>query len=103
MIDVTLLKNILVVSVASSIISTELIQIIKETELPNFLINIFSFIISILIGIFFTMTFTDLTFLNSIWVGIISFIGADMIYKTFEEKIFNETNNVIQIERSDKQ
>lgn len=102
MLNTALLKQVLIASLASSIISTELVQILKETELPNIITNIFSFLISMLIGIFFTITFTDLTLSNSIWVGLIGFIGADMIYKTFEEKIFNKDENTIIIERPDK-
>lgn len=105
MLDITLLKNILIVSIASSIISTSLVQLIKEATNSKkyiFLINLF---ISMTTGVLFTLTFTDLNIINSLWVGLISFIGADALYKTFEDKIFNSLssiNDVIEIERPDK-
>lgn len=106
MLDVTLLKNILIVSIASSIISTSLVQLIKEATNSKKYIFIINFIISMSIGIAFTLSFTDLSLINSIWVGLISFIGADVLYKTFEDKIFSSLssiNEVIEIERPDKE
>ena len=43
--------------------------------------------------------------METLWVGLISFIGADAIYKTFEDKIFNslsKIDNLKEIERTDK-
>ena len=58
-----------------------------------------------IIGVLFSLSFTDLSIFDSLWVGLISFIGADTIYKTFEDKIFNSLsslNPVILIERTDR-
>ena len=105
MIDLTLLKNILIVSVASSIISTSLIQRIKEgTKCKNH-ICLKCLIISMVIGVLFSLTFTNLSIMETLWVGLISFIGADAIYKTFEDKIFNSLSKIDtleEIERTDK-
>ena len=106
MIDTTLLKNVLTVAVASSIISTALIQVIKEAMNSTKYIFIISFLISMTLGILFSLSFTDLDIINSLWVGLISFIGADVIYKTFEDKMFlsslGSINNPIDIERPEE-
>ncbi len=105
MLDVTILKNVLMVAVASSIISTALIQRIKESALTKSYLPIYSFIISMAVGICFSLTFSDLSPIDSVWVGLISYVGADAIYKLFEDKIFSSLNSiddVITIERNDK-
>ena len=97
-----LLKSVLIVSVASSIVSTSLIQRIKEATLSTKNIFLYGFIISMLIGFSFSLSFSDLNILDSLWVGLISFIGADGIYKLFEDKIFKSNSSsggVINIER----
>ena len=43
--------------------------------------------------------------INSIWVGLITWIGADAIYKSFEDKIFkrfNDIEHVTEIKRDDQ-
>lgn len=105
MLDVSLLKNVLIVAISSSIISTSLVQLIKEATLSKKYLLIISFVISMIIGVLFSLSFTDLSIFDSLWVGLISFIGADTIYKTFEDKIFNSLsslNPVILIERTDR-
>lgn len=107
MLNIDLLKNILIISIASSIISTSLTQQLKictkcknKNKLP-----IKCFLISMIIGVLFSLTFTDIEIKYSFWVGLISFIGADTIYKAFEDKIFksySKIENSIYIERSDK-
>lgn len=107
MLNMTLLKNVLIIAMASSIISTALTQQLKESlkckekgKLP-----IKCFLISMIIGTMFSLTFSDINIKYALWVGLISFIGADAIYKTFEDKIFksfSSIENAIYIERKDK-
>lgn len=40
-----------------------------------------------LLSIIFCITFTDIEFPKSLWVGLFSFIGADTIYKSLEGKL----------------
>ena len=104
MLNIDILKNVLIVSLASSIISTSLIQRIKEERCTTKYICFYSFFISISIGIFFSLSFSKLSFIYSLWVGLISFIGADGVYKLFEDKIFKSNttiNNVIDIDREE--
>lgn len=106
--DLDLIKNILIVAVASSIVSTTLIQKIKEgfSFKNSKKIIIVSFLVSMLLGTLFSLTFSELTLVNSLWVGLISFIGADTLYKAFEDKIFTKFSDIdnsktLTIDRSD--
>lgn len=104
--NIELIKKLLLIAVSSSIISTSFIQKIKGASLikcSECLIYI-SFLISMSFGMFFTLSFTSYSVLNSVWVGLFSFIGADSLYKAFEDKLFksfNKLNEVKEIERKD--
>lgn len=95
-----LLKNVLIVAVGSSIITTTLVQKIKEgykfKNSKNIIMS--SFGVSMVIGTLFSLSFTDLNMINSLWVGLISFIGADAVYKTFEDKIFKSFGEITKKE-----
>lgn len=105
MLNLNLIKTILLTALSSSIISTSLLQKIKESTKSKKHMFIKSFIISMIIGITFTLSFSKIEFKYSLWVGLISFIGADTIYKAFENKIFaslSALEKIIYIERDDK-
>ena len=102
--NLELLKQILIVSIAASIVSTATIQKIKEQLKSKKWLFFASLISSITIGITFALSFTELSIINSIWVGLITWIGADAIYKSFEDKIFkrfSDIENVTEIKRDD--
>ena len=102
--NLELLKQILIVSIAASIVSTATIQKIKEQLKSKKWLFFTSLISSITIGITFALSFTELSIINSIWVGLITWIGADAIYKSFEDKIFkrfSDIENVTEIKRDD--
>ena len=106
--DLELIKQVLIIAVSSSIISTSLTQKIKEgfKFKKSKTIVLVSFVVSMIIGVFFSLSFTGLSLVNSLWVGLVSFIGADMIYKAFEDKIFKSFSNLenrkkIVVERKD--
>lgn len=102
--DLELIKQILIVAVTSSIISTATIQKIKEQLKSKKWLFIIGLIVSISIGTLFALTFTELTIVDSLWVGLVTWVGADAIYKAFEDKIFtkfSDIENVVEIERSD--
>lgn len=104
--NIELIKELLLIAVSSSIISTAFVQKIKGASLikcSECLIYI-SFLISMSFGILFTLSFTEYALSDSVWVGLFSFIGADSLYKTFEDKLFksfNKINEVKEIERKD--
>ncbi|MDY6072342.1 MAG: hypothetical protein SPI44_05675 [Bacilli bacterium] len=102
--NLEIIKQILIVSIAASIVSTATIQKIKEQLKSKKWLFFTSLISSITIGITFALSFTELSIINSIWVGLITWIGADAIYKSFEDKIFkkfSDIEQVVEIERND--
>ena len=81
--NLDLIKTILIVGIASGVISTAIVQKIKEgfKFKSSKIIILVSFIISMTIGTLFSLSFTDLGIINSLWVGVVTFLGADTIYK----------------------
>lgn len=95
---IELLKEILITAIAASIFSTSIIQKIKEHLLKKNTLFFTSLVISLITGILFSISFTNLNIINSIWVGVITWVGADAVYKTFEDKIFKSFSNINNIE-----
>lgn len=95
--DLEIIKQILVISIGASIVSTATIQKIKEQLKSKKWLFFVSLISSIGIGIAFALSFTELSLINSIWVGLITWLGADAIYKSFEDKIFKKYSDVEQV------
>lgn len=91
------IKQILIVSIAASIISTATIQKIKEQLKSKKWLFFTGLISSVTIGITFALSFTKLSVINTIWVGLITWIGADAIYKSFEDKIFKKFSDIEQV------
>ena len=97
MLNLELIKNLLIISMASSVITTTLVQKIKESfafKKSSFII-IVSFVVSMIFGTLFALTFSDAKLQESLWVGLFSFVGADTLYKTFEDKIFKSFANIV--------
>ena len=87
--NIELLKELLIIAIASGVIMTMFIQKIKETFTINGgMVIIVSFILNMIIGTLFAISFSDVNLINAIWVGFFSFVGADTIYKTLEDKVF---------------
>lgn len=104
--NLDLIKIILVVAMASSIISTAIIQKIKEVLNNKTILYIIAFVVSVAVGILFSLSFSDLNTINSIWVGLCTWVGADALYKAFEDKIFTSFSDMkkdetILIDRND--
>lgn len=95
--DLELIKQILIVSIAASIVSTATIQKIKEQLKSKKWLFFSGLISSVIIGITFALSFTELSLIDSIWVGLITCIGADVIYKSFEDKIFKKFSDIEQV------
>lgn len=96
MLNMDLIKNVLIIAIASSIITTATVQKIKESiefKKSNRLV-IVSFIVSMIVGTLFSLSFSELNIINSLWVGLFSFIGADAIYKSLEDKIFTPFSKI---------
>lgn len=103
MLDFNLIKSVLIVAIGSSIITTATVQKIKETLNTKKYLGLVSLGVSMVIGTLFAKCFSDLSIINSLWVGLISWIGAEVIYKTFEDKIFtpfSKMQEVVEIPKS---
>ncbi len=87
MLNLDYLQKILVISIALSAITCTFIQKTKKHFKKSKLITLYSFVVNIVIGLLFCITFTNITFPTSLWVGLFSFLGADTIYKTLEGKL----------------
>ena len=87
MLNLEFLKELLIISIALSVITCALIQKTKVNFSNSTILPIYSFIINMFIGLIFCTTFTNIDFPTSLWVGLFSFIGADSLYKTLEGKL----------------
>ena len=104
--NLELIKQVLIVGISASIFSTAIIQKIKEQLKSKKWLFFISLVISIGIGIFFTLTFAELDIIGAFWVGISTWVGSDTIYRAFEDKIFkkfSDINNIIEIKREDEE
>ena len=96
MLDWYLLQVILVIAIACSTITVAFIQKTKKFCRNSRCITWYSFIVNMLFGYFFSMTFASIDYVKSLWVGLFSFIGADTIYRNLEGKLSSYSDLVIR-------
>ncbi len=94
MLNFDLIKNTLIVGMASGIVTTSLVQKIKRCLPSKKWLCPISFIISMIIGTLFSLSFSTASIIDSLWAGLFSFIGADMLYQMFEDKIFKSFSSL---------
>jgi len=96
MLDIELLKAILIIAIASGSIMSLLIQKVKESIniKDSKIIVIISFITNMILGTLFALWFSDIVLISALWVGLFSFIGADLIYKALEDKVFKSFEEI---------
>ena len=87
MFNVDYLKQLLIISIALSTITCAFIQKTKILFKSSKYIEYYSFLVNMLVSVIFCITFTDIKFPNSLWIGLFSFLGADSLYKSLEGKI----------------
>ncbi|MBQ2640047.1 MAG: hypothetical protein IJF92_04760 [Bacilli bacterium] len=95
MLKIEYLQELLLVSIILSTISCTFVQKTKILFKNSKYLNLYSFIINILLSILFCYNFTSIGLISSIWVGLFSYLGADSIYKTLEGKIPSHNDLVI--------
>ena len=83
-----LLLDLLSISIVFSIVLMAIIQKLKSFPFIKksshvLLINL---ILSFAIGIPFSMTFYNINWINGIWIGLFSFVGASSIYQAFKKQ-----------------
>jgi len=88
--------QLLVIAIALSTITCAIIQKTKKFFKSSKYIAVYSFIINLSVGVIFCISFTNINFHQSLWVGLFSFLGADTIYKSLEGKIAPHRDLVTQ-------
>lgn len=96
MIDFSLIKDVLIMGLLNSLIITTLVQKIKENVKIKCSNNcvVVSLVISFIVGTLFSLSFSKLNLINSMWSSLFSFIGADCLYKILENKVFKSLNMI---------
>ncbi len=99
-----LIAQILLLAIASTFISTQLIQRVKENfKIKKWLpLAVASFLISFIIGFLFTISFSNLNLYMACWVGIITYAGAEIIYQNFKDKLGLKSLTEIEKKGNDK-
>ena len=91
MLDLTLLKNLIIIAIACSTITLTFIQKTKKFLPSSKIIVLYSLIVNIIFSYLFCLTFTNVDYIKSLWVGLFSFLGADTLYVTLEGKLASYT------------
>lgn len=88
MLNVSLLQNLLVVASVCSTVTVLFIQKTKKFLPCSGCIIIYGLIVNLFFSYFFCQTFcSEISLVESIWVGLFGFLGADTIYKALEGTI----------------
>ncbi len=87
MLNWSLLENLLIIAISCSSVTVILIQKTKKFCKNSNCIILYSIFVNLLLGFFFCQTFTKIDYIQSIWVGLFSFLGADTIFKNLEGKL----------------
>jgi len=94
MLDWNLLANIFIISLICSLIMVIFIQKTKRFCRNNSWIIFYSFIVNMIFGFLFSISFSNLEWGQCIWIGLFSFLGSDTIYQFLEDKLFSYTDSV---------
>ena len=79
--------ELMYVSLITSIVSSQVIQIIKETlKLCSIFNKIIALIVSYGIGFCYAYSFYSNNWLYALWIGLFTMIGAERLYKSFQGK-----------------
>lgn len=87
MLNIDLLQKLLIIAVTVSVIVCAFVQKTKGLFKSSKLISVYSFLVNMVLGILFCITFTDVSIDKGAWVGFFSFVGADTLYKSLEGKL----------------
>lgn len=103
MLDFDLLKQVLVISIASGCVTTLTVQKIKEQVSKKKWLFLISFLVSMIIGTLFAKSFSEATWIYCLWAGFFTWIDANLLYNALESKVlkpFSEMKKVKKLERS---
>ncbi len=85
--DIELLRNLLIIAIMLAVVTTAFVQKTKVLFKTSNFIELYSFVVNVAFSVAFCLSFTDVSIINSLWVGLFAFLGADTLYKTFEGKL----------------
>lgn len=102
--NIELISKILLLAILSTFISTQLIQRLKENfKVKKWLpLAIVSLVISFVTGFLFAKSFSNLNTKMSIWVGVITYAGAEMIYQNFKNQLGLKSLTELEKKGNDK-
>lgn len=104
--DFDLIKQLLIIAMAVSVIACAFIQKTKGMFKSSKLIAVYGFVVNMILGLTFCLSFTDIKIYEGLWVGLFSFIGADTLYKSLEGKLTSHKDivkeEIEEIPRGDK-
>ena len=104
--NIDLLTELLLIAMSCSAITCAFIQKTKAKISKKWLTS-YTLLVNLVFGTCFTLTFTNSSILHGIWVGVFSFIGADVLYQSLEGKIksysdlVTKKEEVVEIPRGD--
>lgn len=104
MLDLELIKQVLIVSLASGCVTTVTIQKIKEQLKTKKYILGLSFAVSMIVGTLFSKSFSDMNWGYCVWSGFFTWVDANLLYSALEDKIFTKFSDIkktIHLERND--
>lgn len=94
MLNIELLKNVLIIAIAGGIVSSLLIQKIKEALNSKRFLVLISFIVNMVIGTLFAKCFSDIDWLYCAWSGLFGFVDATILYAMLEDKVFKSFSTI---------
>lgn len=104
MLNIELIKQILIVSMASGVVTTLTVQKVKsQLNTKKFIVGL-SFAVSMIVGTLFSKSFSDMSWVYCLWSGFFTWIDANVLYSALEDKIFakhTDMKKTIHLERND--
>ena len=101
MLDMDLLKQVLVIAIASGCVTTLTVQKIKEQATKKKWLFLISFLVSMIIGTLFAKSFSEATWVYCLWCGFFSWINANLLYSALEDKVFKPFSEMKKVTNLD--
>lgn len=93
--NIALIEILFAVASVCSLMTCAWVQKTKGILPSSKWVSPYSFICNMVLGVLICISFTDIAILMSLWVGFFSFLGADQLYKAFEDK-WNSYSDIIK-------
>lgn len=109
MLNVNLLKDVAIISVASGCVCTLLIQKVKENLKSKKWLFLLTIFINMVVGTLFALSFSNISLEYAIWCGVFCFVDSNLLYLALEEKVFTpfrdmqKEDDVTELPRGDEE